>query len=62
MSAAVVRVGAAPASTGARAPLKSFAVVDAVAAAQVAVESRGARTRELANGASDAPLSTRPSD
>ena len=40
-AAAVVRVGAAPASTGARAPLKSFAVVDAVAAAQAAVESRG---------------------
>ena len=55
MSAAVVRVGAAPASTGARAPLKSFAVVDAVGAAQAAVETEDPwTTRGLANGASDA--------
>ena len=33
-----MRVDAGPASTGARAPLKIFAVVDAVVAAQVAVE------------------------
>ena len=38
MPAAVVRVGAEAASTGARAPLKSFAVVDAVVAAQALVE------------------------
>ena len=41
MSAAVVRVDAVASSTGARALLKSFAVVDAVAAARALVELRG---------------------
>ena len=50
-----VRVDAGPASAGARAPLKIFAVVDALAvvAAQAAVEIED--PFRLANGASDAP-------
>ena len=54
MSDAVVRVDADPASTGARAPLKIFAAVDALAvvAAQPQVSSM---LRLLANGTSDAP-------
>ena len=56
-----VRVDAGPASAGARAPLKIFAVVDALAvvAAQAAVEIEISvcwrTTRLLANDASDAP-------
>ena len=52
MSAAVVHVGAAPASTGARAPLKMFAMVDALAADQAPEEFGFGCGVSLAMGAS----------
>ena len=55
MSAAVVRIEAEAASTGARAPLKIFAIVNAVVAAQALVEFRG-----TVGGARAQPIAEHP--
>ena len=57
MSAAVVRVGAAPSSTGARAHLKSFAMVASSAASRALVEFRGTA---VGGGARAQPIAEHP--